>query len=283
MLATDIGLFDVEGIITTAGPWALLVVCAIVFVETGLLVGFLLPGDTLLIITGVLTYTGVIPQPIWLVSLSIMIATMGGDNLGYLIGRKAGPAIFERKSAGFFSKRSVARTEAFFAKYGGFAITIARFIGVVRTIAPVAAGVGRMPYRRFFLFDTLGAFLWAVGLTVLGWGVAHIPGVSEVVTEYIDVVLLTVIGLALLGIGYHALHERHERKKEEALEAAGTPVEVDIVELDEPEHDGRHEAPAHARQGGGHDSAEHDGEHRPDPRKLVGKPDGKHEKRDGLL
>lgn len=279
MLATDLGLFDVEGIITTAGPWALLVVCAIVFVETGLLVGFLLPGDTLLIITGVLTYTGVIPQPIWLVALSIMIATMGGDNLGYLIGRKAGPAVFERKSAGFFSKKSVARTEAFFAKYGGFAVTIARFIAIVRTIAPVAAGVGRMPYRRFFLFDTLGAFLWAVGLTMLGWGVAHIPGVSEIVTEYIDIVLLTVIGLAAIGVGYHALHERHTRKKEERLAAAGMPVEVEIIRLDEPEHDGRHEAPAHV---GAH-AAQGEPERRGDPRKLLGKPDGAHEKRDGLL
>ena len=289
MLATDIGLFDVEGIITGAGPWALLVVCAIVFVETGLLVGFLLPGDTLLVITGVLTYTGVIPQPIWVVSLSIMLATMGGDNLGYWIGRKAGPAIFEKKSAGFFSKRSVARTEAFFAKYGGFAVTIARFIGVVRTIAPVAAGVGRMPYRTFVTFDTIGAFLWAVGLTVLGWGVAHIPGVSEVVTEYIEIVLLVVIGMALAGIGYHALKERHERKQEEEAERAGTPIDVDIVRLDQPELDGRHEAPAHARHRGDHaehgDEPEHvEAEHRRgDPRKLVGKPDGAHEKPDGLL
>lgn len=269
MLATDLGLFDVEGIITGAGPWALIVVCAIVFVETGLLVGFLLPGDTLLVITGVLTYTGVIPQPIWVVALAIMVATMGGDNLGYWIGRRAGPAIFEKKSAGFFSKRSVARTETFFAKYGGLAITIARFIGVVRTIAPVAAGVGRMNYRTFVLFDTIGAFLWAVGLTALGWGVAHIPGVAGVVTEYIDVVLLVVIGMALSGIGYHALHERWERRKEEALERAGTPIEVDIVRLDAPGHDGQHEATAAA---GGRDT-----------RKLLGKPDGAHEKPDHLL
>jgi membrane-associated protein len=270
MLATDVGLFDVEGIITGAGPSALIVVCLIVFVETGLLIGFLLPGDSLLVLTGVLTFTGVIPQPIWVVAGSIMIATILGDNLGYYIGRRVGPAIFERKSAGFFSKRSVARTEAFFAKYGGFAVTIARFIGVVRTIAPVAAGVGRMRYRTFLIFDTLGAFLWAVGLTFLGWGVAHIPGVADAVTAYIDIVLIGVVVLALGGIGFHALHERREKDREDELERSGEGIELEIVRLDEPEHDGRHEAPPRSRRPG-------------DPRKLVGKPDGAHEKRDGLL
>lgn len=269
MLATDIGLFDVEGIITGAGPWALVVVCAIVFVETGLLVGFLLPGDTLLIITGVLTYTGVVEQPIWLVCLAITLATMGGDNLGYWIGRKVGPSIFERKSAGFFSKKSVARTEAFFLKYGGFAITIARFIAVVRTIAPVAAGVGRMNYRTFLFFDTIGAVLWGTGLTLLGWGVAHIPGVAELVTEYFEVGLLIIIGFVLLGIAFHVLKERREQKQEEALEKAGIPVPEPTIWVEGEEHDGRHEAAATT---GAHDA-----------RKIAGKPDGRHEKQDGLL
>ncbi|WP_224744562.1 DedA family protein [Chryseoglobus sp. 28M-23] len=267
MLPMDIGLFDVEGIITGAGPWALAVVCLIVFVETGLLVGFLLPGDTLLILTGVLTFTGVIPQPIWLVALCIMLATMAGDNLGYLIGRKVGPPIFERKSAGFFSRRSVARTEAFFAKYGGWAVTIARFIAVVRTISPVAAGVGKMQYRKFFLFDTLGAALWGVGLPALGYSIAQIPGVAAWVVEYIDLVLIILIGLVLIGIGYHWFHERHQQRKEDELERQG--VELPPVEIwqDEPEHDGKHEAkePASSRRTYG-----------------IGPHDGKHEKNDEL-
>lgn len=268
MLPMDIGLFDVESLIRDAGPWALLVVCAIVFVETGLLVGFLLPGDTLLILTGVLTFTGVIPQPIWLVALCIFLATLAGDNLGYLIGRKVGPPIFERKSAGFFSKRSVARTEAFFAKYGGFAITIARFIAVVRTIAPVAAGVGKMPYRKFLLFDSLGAMLWGVGLPMLGWGIATIPGVAEWVVNYIDAVLLVIIGFVLVGITYHFLHERHQQRKEDELEKAGLPVPDIEIWMDEPEHDGKHEAKQPAGTGPGYG---------------IGPHDGKHEKDDGLL
>jgi len=279
MFATDIGLFDVEGIITSAGPLALVVVCAIVFVETGLLVGFLLPGDTLLLITGVLTFTGVIQEPIWLVCLSITLATVAGDNLGYWIGRKAGPAVFERKSAGFFSKKSVARTEAFFLKYGGFAVTIARFIAVVRTIAPVAAGVGRMNYRTFLFFDTIGAVLWGTGLTMLGWGVAHIPGVADLVTEYFEVVLLVVLAFVVLGISFHVLKERREQKEEEALEKAGTPVPDPVLWMDEDEHDGRHEA---SRVTSSATSSASSSAAAQDPRKIFGKPDGRHEKQDGL-
>lgn len=249
MLPMDIGLFDIEGLITGAGAWGLAVVCAIVFVETGLLIGFLLPGDTLLVITGILTFTGVIPQPIWLVVLCIFIAAVLGDQLGYYIGYKAGPPIFERKSAGFFSKKSVARTEAFFARYGGWAVTIARFIGVVRTIAPVAAGVGRMPYRRFLFFNVLGALLWGVGLTLVGWGAAHIPGVADLVTEYIEVVFLVVIGMAVIGIGWHLGHEQWEKRKEAKAAAAGEPTPEVEIWVSHAEHDGKHE-PSH---GGKHE------------------------------
>ena len=268
MMPMDLGLFDVEGIITGAGPWALVVVCLIVFVETGLLVGFLLPGDTLLILTGVLTFTEVIPQPIWLVCLAIMLATMAGDNLGYTIGRTVGPPIFERKSAGFFSRRSVARTEAFFLRYGGWAITIARFIAVVRTIAPVAAGVGKMPYRRFFFFDTIGAVLWGVGLPLLGYGIAQIPGVADWVVAWIDLVLIIIIGFVLIGITYHWLQERHQQREEDELERRGVSLPPVEIWVDEPDHDGKHEVqePATSRPGYG-----------------VGPHDGKHEKKTDLL
>lgn len=218
------GLFDIESLITDAGVWGLVLVCAIVFIETGLLVGFWLPGDTLLVITGVLTFTGVIPFPIWFVVLCIFISAVLGDQLGYYIGRKSGPAIFEKRSSGFFSKKSVARTQHFFDKYGGWAVTIARFIGVVRTIAPVAAGVGKMPYRKFVFFNILGAFLWGVGLTFLGWGVAHIPGVADLVTQYIDIVLIGVISIALIGIAYHLISERIKMRAERRREEAGLPA-----------------------------------------------------------
>jgi membrane-associated protein len=233
------GLFDVAGLIHSAGSLALLLVCAIVFVETGLLIGFLLPGDTLLLITGILTFQGTIAQPIWVVCGAIFLAAVLGDQLGYLIGRKGGPAVFERKSSGFFSRKSVERTNGFFARYGGLAVTIARFVPVARTIAPVAAGIGRMSYRKFLLYNVLGALVWGVGLTMVGWGVAHIPGVAELVTKYIEVVLLGVVGVVVLSILVHWLKERRELKREQAEAAAGStdsgPVltTLDSTELDE--------------------------------------------------
>lgn len=207
-------LIDVEGLISGAGPWALLLVCAIVFVETGLLVGFLLPGDTLLVIAGILSFTGVIPQPIWLVMLCIWACAVAGDQLGYFIGHKAGPPIFQRRSSGLFSHRTIERTNRFFLKYGAAAVIIARFIGIVRTFMPVAAGVGRMPWPLFLRLDVLGGLLWGAGLPLLGWGVAHIPGVAEVVTQYIDLVLLGVVAIAIIAITWHAIQSRREVARE---------------------------------------------------------------------
>nr|WP_241429105.1 DedA family protein [Agrococcus sp. ARC_14] len=207
-------LIDIEGLITGAGAWALLVVCAIVFVETGLLVGFLLPGDTLLVIAGVLSFTGAIQQPIWLVMLCIAACAIAGDQLGYYIGHKAGPPIFQRRSSGLFSHRTIERTNRFFVRYGAAAVIIARFIGIVRTFMPVAAGVGKMPWPLFFRLDIIGGLLWGAGLPLLGWGVAHIPGVAAIVTEYIDLVLIGVVVIAIGFIVWHAIQSRREVERE---------------------------------------------------------------------
>jgi membrane-associated protein len=222
-------LFDVEGLITGAGGWALVLVCAIVFVETGLLVGFLLPGDTLLIITGVLSYSGVIHQPVWLCMLAIWACAVAGDQLGYLIGHKVGPPIFQRRSSGLFSHKTIERTNGFFVRYGPWAVIVARFIGIVRTFMPVAAGVGRMPYHRFLRYDILGGLLWGAGLTFLGWAVAHIPGVADVVTEYIDLVLVGVVVIAASFIVFHAIQSRREVQAERRSGAdTGTVSTLDL-------------------------------------------------------
>eukprot|EP01031_Cornospumella_fuschlensis_P049187 gene49187-60210_t len=151
---------DPEAIVTTAGPWALLVVCLIVFAETGLLVGFLLPGDTLLIITGLLAFYPGIGFPIWVVALAIGVAAFVGGEVGYLIGHKAGPRIFERKETGLFSIANVQRTNAFFERFGGLAVILARFVPIVRTFAPVAAGVAHMNYKKYSLYNLIGALVW---------------------------------------------------------------------------------------------------------------------------
>jgi membrane-associated protein len=217
-----IPFLDPAALINAAGPWALLVVCLIVFSETGLLVGFILPGDTLLIITGLLTFTGTMTDEpagiqIWIlwVCLAIGFAAFLGGEVGYLIGRKLGPRVFEQKESGFFSKANVVRTNTFFERFGGLAVIVARFVPIVRTFAPVAAGVGKMDPRKYSLYNFIGAIIWGMGLTFAGFLLGYIPVVADFVTEYIDLILLGAISIAVIPTVYHyvkaALHARKTR------------------------------------------------------------------------
>ncbi|WP_233194849.1 DedA family protein [Cryobacterium sp. M91] len=194
------GLLDPQSVIAGAGVWGLAVVCAIVFVETGLLVGFFLPGDTLLFFTGVLILSGVISQPLWVVVPAIALSAALGDQLGYIIGRASGPRIFDRRDSGLFSRKSVTRTQGFFDRFGPVAVTIARFVPVVRTFAPVAAGVGKMPRHVFTMFNIVGAVLWTTGVVLLGFVLAHIPGVADFAAQYIDLVLIGIVIVSVVPI-----------------------------------------------------------------------------------
>lgn len=217
---------DPETIITAAGPWALAVVCFIVFAETGLLVGFLLPGDTLLVISGLLSHpqdfapNGVFGVSVWWVALLIGISAFLGGEVGYYIGHKGGPAVFERKESGVFSRENVRRTNAFFERFGGLTIILARFVPIVRTFAPVAAGVGHMDKRRYTLYNFIGAVIWGFGLTMFGFLIGYIPPVAWFVSEYIDLILLTAVGGTALYTVYHYLKERHKAKKAARLALA---------------------------------------------------------------
>ncbi|MGL3151161.1 DedA family protein [Microbacterium sp. A82] len=212
---------DPEVIIGAAGPWALLVVCFIVFAETGLLVGFLLPGDTLLLIAGLLTHTSdVFGLNVWWVSLLIALAAFVGGEVGYLIGHKGGPAVFERRDSGLFSRKNVERTNAFFTRYGGITVILARFVPIVRTFAPVAAGVGHMPWRRYSLYNLIGALLWGFGLTMIGYLIAYIPPVAWFVTEYIDLILLVAVGGTAVVTLWHYFAERRRVRQERASEVS---------------------------------------------------------------
>jgi membrane-associated protein len=211
--------FLIEGVF---GPWALLGICFIVFAETGLLVGFLLPGDTLLIISGILTFTGVINFPIWVVCLSISVAAFIGGEAGYLIGNRVGPRIFERKESGVFSMENVRRTNAFFERFGGIAVILARFVPIVRTFAPVAAGVGHMDPRKYTLYNAVGAIIWGSGLTFAGWLLGLIPpfqigdltvDLRNFVVEYIDVILIGAVVLTLGVTGFHYVQSTMKARK----------------------------------------------------------------------
>lgn len=203
---------DPANLIEGFGPFALLGVCLIVFAETGLLLGFLLPGDTLLIITGLLTFTGtMVDDPtgikihIWWVCLAISAAAFLGGEVGYLIGHKAGPRIFERKETGLFSIENVRRTNGFFERFGGLAVIVARFVPIVRTFAPVAAGVGHMNYRKYSFYNAVGAVIWGSGLTLLGFLIGNIPPVRDFVVNYIDIILLAALAVAVIPTIFHYL------------------------------------------------------------------------------
>lgn len=194
---------DPEYLIAGFGAWALLGICAIIFAETGLLVGFLFPGDTLLVIAGILTFSGAITIDIWWVALAIGFAAFAGGECGYLIGRKFGPRVFERKESGLFSIKNVERTNAFFERFGGFAVIVARFVPIVRTFAPVAAGVGKMNYRRYSFYNLVGALLWGVGVTYAGFFLGYIPPVRDFVSQYIDLILLGAVLITLIPTVFH--------------------------------------------------------------------------------
>jgi membrane-associated protein len=204
---------DPETLISGFGAFALLGVCFVVFAETGLLVGFLLPGDTLLVITGLLTFTGVIEIDIWWVALAIGFAAFLGGEVGYLIGHKAGPKVFERKETGLFSVENVQRTNAFFERFGGIAVILARFVPVVRTFAPVAAGVGHMNYRKYSLYNLIGALIWGAGLTTAGYLLGYIPPLADFVTNYIDIILLAAVVISVVPTAIHYFQSSHKARK----------------------------------------------------------------------
>jgi len=186
-------LFDVQGLIQSAGPAAPLLVCIIVFIETGFFVGFFLPGDSLLVTAGVFSAAGIIPLK-WLL-LPVMLCAIAGDQIGYWIGRVAGVAIYKREDSFFFKRRHLQRAHDFYEKYGGKTIILARFIPIVRTFCPPEAGAAGMTYPRYLVYDIFGGMIW-VGTMILGGFFLGrtIPNISQ----RIHYVILVVIILSLL-------------------------------------------------------------------------------------
>ena len=216
-MTTVSGLFsflDPEAL-KAAGPLGLLIVCAVIFAETGLLIGFVFPGDTLLLITGISAEQG-LGVSIWIAAPAIGLAAWLGGELGYYIGKKTGPRIFERRDSGFFSKEQVTRTYRFFDKYGALAVILARFVPIVRTLAPIAAGVGRMDYRRYSLYNAIGALAWGFGVTFLGYLIGFIPPVSEFVQHNIEFILLGAVVLTLIPTIYHVWKNHRAAKRDAA-------------------------------------------------------------------
>ncbi len=193
-----------DNLISWLGPWALVGVVAVIFAETGLLIGFFLPGDSLLFTLGVFVGAGKIGVPLGVVLPVLFTAAVVGNSTGYFIGHRAGPKVFDRPDSRFFKREYVDRTHAFFEKHGGKAIILAQFVPIVRTFTPVAAGVGRMNFRHFITFNMIGALLWAVGVTTLGYLLGGFPFVKE----NIELMLLAIVFLSVLPMVVEGVKHR---------------------------------------------------------------------------
>ena len=186
------------------GGYLLLV--GIVFTETGLLVGFFLPGDSLLITAGLVAATGALD--IWWLNLLLIAAAVTGDSVGYAIGARIGPRLFTREKSWLFNPGHIARTREFYARYGAKTIVIARFVPIIRTFAPVVAGVGQMTYRRFLFYNVAGGIGWVVSMT---WAGYLLGNVVPDIDRHIHVVVLVVIVLSVIPIGVEIIRERRRQ------------------------------------------------------------------------
>jgi membrane-associated protein len=194
------GRYSLDDLIRWGGY---VVLIAIVFTETGLLIGFFLPGDSLLITAGLVAAAGHLD--IWLLNLLLIVAAVVGDSVGYAIGRRLGPRLFTRPESLLFNPRHVDRTRAFYARHGAKTIVIARFVPIIRTFAPVVAGVGQMEYRRFVFYNVAGGVGWVTSMTWAGYLLGQaIPNIGD----HIHVVVGVVIALSLVPIFVELIRER---------------------------------------------------------------------------
>ena len=168
-----------ETMLTNFGDIAFWVVLAIIFAECGLLIGFFLPGDSLLFITGLFIAQGFISMNIWLAAILLTISAVLGNAVGYWIGKKAGPALFRKPDSRLFKREYVEKTGHFFERFGARAIVMARFVPIVRTFITAMAGMGRMDFRRFLTFSAIGGVIWAGGVTILGYFLGNIEFVKK--------------------------------------------------------------------------------------------------------
>jgi membrane-associated protein len=181
---------------------------AIVFAESGLLIGFFLPGDTLLFTAGFFAAQGHLPLAG--VILVIFAAAVIGDNTGYTLGRRLGPRLFRKKDGILFRQEYVAQAEAFYEKHGGKTVIMARFVPVVRTFAPVVAGVGKMPHSKFLMYNIIGAAIWSTGVVMLGFWLGNVIG-PDTVERYL---LLAIAFAMLISFGptiYHLVKNERVR------------------------------------------------------------------------
>jgi membrane-associated protein len=196
--------FDLQSLIRTVGY---LGVWAIIFAESGLLIGFFLPGDSLLFVAGFIASTPNSPFNIVVLTIGCWIAAVAGDNVGYSTGYRFGRKLFRREESWFFHKENLVKAQNFYAKYGKKTIILARFLPIVRTFAPIVAGIGSMNYKVFFFYNVIGGTIWAVGLTLLGYFLGRwIP--ADVMEKYLIFIVISIVITSLLPSAWHFYQER---------------------------------------------------------------------------
>ncbi|MFI5057362.1 MAG: DedA family protein [Candidatus Acidiferrales bacterium] len=211
-------IYDVEGLIRWGGP---LLVCIIVFIETGFFVGFFLPGDSLLVTAGVFSAAGTIPLR-WIL-LPVMLCAIAGDQIGYWVGRSAGAALYRREDSFFFRRSHLQAAHDFYEKYGGKTIILARFVPIIRTFSPPVAGAAAMSYYRYLIYDIFGGIFWVGSMVLGGFFLGRsIPNISQRIHYVIAVVILLSILPAIISI----LHARRRTP------VGGAPPRVTIPETE---------------------------------------------------
>jgi membrane-associated protein len=209
-----LALLNPEDLLASGG---ILLLGAIVFAESGLLIGFFLPGDSLLFIAGFFSSSAAAGVSDVRLSLPLVILVSTGmaiigDQVGYIIGNKAGPAMFNRPKSRLFDPAHVVKAQSFFDKYGARTIILARFIPIVRTFAPVVAGVGNMHYRTFVRYNIIGGILWGTGLPLLG----YFLGQFEIVKNNIEIAVLVVVGISVLPVVIEFINHRRQKSQHSA-------------------------------------------------------------------
>lgn len=210
---------DPDYLIDTFGLIGLL---AIIFAECGLLVGFFLPGDTLLFTAGLLVSNDILHAPLWAILLGTPIAAVIGNVVGYWIGYRAGPAVFDRPDSKLFKHEHVEKAQVFFDKYGPLTIVLARFVPVLRTFVTVMAGASRMRFSIYLLYSVIGGIVWCIGVTIAGYYLGQIDFIAEHVELILILGVVGAVCVTALPVIWRMVHNRKQRQAAEAAEAVSS-------------------------------------------------------------
>jgi membrane-associated protein len=201
---------DVQFLVKSLGYFSYLAIWGIIFAESGLLIGFFLPGDSLLVAAGFAASQNLLN--IWVLIIGCFICAVLGDNVGYVTGSRFGRRLFQKEDSKFFKKEYLARTQSFYEKYGKKTIVLARFVPIVRTFAPIIAGISGMKYKTFMTYNLVGGFVWTFGITSLGYFVGNLLPADQV-DKYLLPIIVVVVLVSLLPSVIHLVQENRANKR----------------------------------------------------------------------